>query len=344
MNKINVYVFSGTHPIYKNLLKFPPKNITYKSNISFSDFNRVAIYKKTYEKKKKIALKFYSIFKSPRMIYLPKAKDSDLILSTRGFLILNRKPWLIEIEHADSFGSIKKINHKIVENKLASNRCKKIISRCKAVTSSLLSGYNCKKFKYKIEEVFPAIPVPKFKKEKHRKTTLLFISGYPSFFRKGGREVLEAFSILEKKYDVRLIMRAKVPEEYKKKYCSKNIIYIDKMIPYSKIYSKLYSKADIFVLPTYFDAFGISYLEAMSCGIPCIGTDIFAVPEIIENKKSGFIIHSPISNYYKNGLHKDPGLKEEYAREIKIPGVVNQLVNKCSILIENTNLRKKMGS
>jgi alpha-maltose-1-phosphate synthase len=51
-----------------------------------------------------------------------------------------------------------------------------------------------------------------------------------------------------------------------------------------------YGTASVFCLPTRFDAFGIVFVEAMQFGIPCVGTDIVAVPEIIDDGKTGFLV------------------------------------------------------
>lgn len=58
--------------------------------------------------------------------------------------------------------------------------------------------------------------------------------------------------------------------------------------------SLLYSEASIFVMPTIREPFGLAFLEAMAFKLPCIGTDIEAVPEIIEDGKTGFIV--PVSS------------------------------------------------
>src|SRR4029453_4876182 len=38
------------------------------------------------------------------------------------------------------------------------------------------------------------------------------------------------------------------------------------------------------------EAFGLSFLEAMSFGLPCIGSDIEAIPEIIGDGETGFLV------------------------------------------------------
>lgn len=51
-----------------------------------------------------------------------------------------------------------------------------------------------------------------------------------------------------------------------------------------------YRQADIFVMPSLRDSFGFVFLEAMSQGLPCIGTAINAMPEIISNGETGFVV------------------------------------------------------
>jgi glycosyltransferase involved in cell wall biosynthesis len=43
----------------------------------------------------------------------------------------------------------------------------------------------------------------------------------------------------------------------------------------------LLSQATLFVLPTLREPFGIAFVDAMLCKVPCIGTQVGAVPEIL---------------------------------------------------------------
>lgn len=76
------------------------------------------------------------------------------------------------------------------------------------------------------------------------------------------------------------------------------------------------SKADIFVFPTYNDCFPLVILEAMQCGLPVISTDEGAIPEIIDDGVTGFLVKQ------KN---------------------VEDLSEKMKLLIEDKELREKMG-
>jgi len=52
----------------------------------------------------------------------------------------------------------------------------------------------------------------------------------------------------------------------------------------------LYQKADLFVLPSLYDTFGFVFCEAMSQGLPCIGTDFNAMPELIGEGINGYLV------------------------------------------------------
>ncbi len=54
--------------------------------------------------------------------------------------------------------------------------------------------------------------------------------------------------------------------------------------------SRLYAEATVFCLPSRFEPFGIVFVEAMLAGLPCIGTDRWAMPELIERGVTGWII------------------------------------------------------
>ncbi|MBI3872065.1 MAG: N-acetyl-alpha-D-glucosaminyl L-malate synthase BshA [candidate division Zixibacteria bacterium] len=48
--------------------------------------------------------------------------------------------------------------------------------------------------------------------------------------------------------------------------------------------------ADVFLLPSNFEAFGLAALEAMACGIPVVASRVGGVPELIEDCVNGFLI------------------------------------------------------
>lgn len=54
----------------------------------------------------------------------------------------------------------------------------------------------------------------------------------------------------------------------------------------------LLSKADVFVLPSRYEGFGISIIEAMFAGVPVIASAVDGPKEIIQNGRNGFLFES----------------------------------------------------
>lgn len=51
-----------------------------------------------------------------------------------------------------------------------------------------------------------------------------------------------------------------------------------------------YTDCDVFVMPSKMEGFGIVFLEAMRHGKPCIGGNSGGTPEVIEHRRSGFLV------------------------------------------------------
>ncbi len=49
------------------------------------------------------------------------------------------------------------------------------------------------------------------------------------------------------------------------------------------------NKSQLFILPSLYEGHPKALLEAMSCGLPCIGTDVKGINTIIEHKKNGYL-------------------------------------------------------
>lgn len=79
---------------------------------------------------------------------------------------------------------------------------------------------------------------------------------------------------------------------------------------------QLLSESDIFVLPTYFDGYPNSLMEAMAAGKACVASNVGSIPDMIDQMESGIIIEK------ENHIQLYEGLK---------------------VLIENTELRISMS-
>jgi glycosyltransferase involved in cell wall biosynthesis len=60
--------------------------------------------------------------------------------------------------------------------------------------------------------------------------------------------------------------------------------------PYSPAWHEVWHSADVFVMPTRSEAFGMVFQEAAAAGVPAIGTAINAIPELVEHGKTGLLV------------------------------------------------------
>jgi len=75
--------------------------------------------------------------------------------------------------------------------------------------------------------------------------------------------------------------------EEKAKLMKININFLG-TIPNSRLPS-IINQYEMFILPSYFEGNPKSLLEAMSCGIPCIGTNVRGINEIITHGENGYL-------------------------------------------------------
>jgi glycosyltransferase involved in cell wall biosynthesis len=210
---------------------------------------------------------------------------------------------------------------------------------------------NCRSFEGKIETLhFGIAPRDFVKKKEDDKLRLLFVGStnllnYLNFEWKGGFEVVDAFLDLNKKYDgLELVIRSWVPTEIKEK-CANNLnikIFYSSMS--DQALARLYASSDIVVFPAHLNL-GMAILEAMSYELPVIARAVYDVPEAVEDMKTGVLL-SPLSKlpyYIWNGgpNHYDLGLLHGIRRYR--PLLVKQIVEKASLLIEDSSLRGKLG-
>ena len=68
-------------------------------------------------------------------------------------------------------------------------------------------------------------------------------------------------------------------------------VYVHRDIqPNSDALLGLYAAADLFVLPSLGECFGIATVEAMAAGLPVIASEVGGIDDIIEQGENGYIV------------------------------------------------------
>jgi UDP-glucose:(heptosyl)LPS alpha-1,3-glucosyltransferase len=145
----------------------------------------------------------------------------------------------------------------------------------------------------KIDIVRNGVPIEKFRFDARRREesrdqlkvkpdeiALLFAgSGWE---RKGLRFAIAAMALSNDR-KMRLLVAGRGNQRY---YKSKHVRFLGE-IPDPE---RIYSAADIFILPTIYDPFSNACLEALACGLPVITTRSNGFSEIIEHEVHGSIV------------------------------------------------------
>lgn len=111
-----------------------------------------------------------------------------------------------------------------------------------------------------------------------------------NFERKGGRVLLKAFERLLKSHpDATLTVIG--PDNIGRHQNVENMGFVDKRSEHGmETLLTAYERSSVFVMPSLYEPFGIAFAEAMAHRLPCIGTDGCAMPEIIGEGKTGFVV------------------------------------------------------
>jgi glycosyltransferase involved in cell wall biosynthesis len=133
--------------------------------------------------------------------------------------------------------------------------------------------------------------------------------------RKGGPVLLEAFRLLRRVHpEARLTIVGCSPQ------ISEPGVHIEGRVPLAEV-PRYYRSASVFCLPTLNEPFGLVFLEAASFGLPVVATRIGAIPEIVADGKSGYLVEpqNPAELAARLGdLLRDPRRAEQlgaYGRE-----------------------------
>jgi glycosyltransferase involved in cell wall biosynthesis len=322
-------IATHVYELSKSLVKkgYRVSIITFKyDNITYEETDNIEVYRVIYPKMKIFIINYLIyIFHSLYLFYqLDKKNNFDIVHAHNvipdGILLLflhNKKK--IITEHSSYFiTSRNKFLNKLI-NKIIFSNVDHIITPSKELKKIITSLYKHLNVTYISNGVDSSFFVPTSCNYISKKFNILTTR---RLVKKNGIEYLiKAIPIIIKKQkNVDLIIIGDGPEknrylELVNKYKINQHVHFMGFIE-NKELLPYYQKADIYILPSLLEATSISGLEAMSCGIPVIGSNIGGIPHIIEDGKTGILVP---------------------------PKDSKSLANNILYLLNNSYLRKKMG-
>ncbi|HAQ07720.1 MAG TPA: N-acetyl-alpha-D-glucosaminyl L-malate synthase BshA [Bacillus bacterium] len=104
-------------------------------------------------------------------------------------------------------------------------------------------------------------------------------------------DVIRAFAGIVKQMPAKLLLVGDGPEMKTVCKLAGDLGIRDKILLLGKQerVEELYSLSDLMLLLSEKESFGLVALEAMACGVPCIGTNVGGIPEVIVDGETGYI-------------------------------------------------------
>ncbi|HXZ10881.1 MAG TPA: N-acetyl-alpha-D-glucosaminyl L-malate synthase BshA [Candidatus Sulfotelmatobacter sp.] len=105
-------------------------------------------------------------------------------------------------------------------------------------------------------------------------------------------DVVEIFALIREKIPAKLVMMGDGPDrgaaEYivRKKKLTKDVFFLGKQ---DRVQDKL-GLADLFLLPSDLESFGLAALEAMACEVPVVASNTGGLPEVVTHGVDGYLV------------------------------------------------------
>jgi len=116
-------------------------------------------------------------------------------------------------------------------------------------------------------------------------------------------------------------------------------------VPWQEL-ADLYRRASVFVMPSYYETFGISVIEAMAFGLPVVAANVGGLPEVVEDGVTGILVPPKDSQALGEAivrLLRDPDLsarlgragRERVCSEFTVDRIVTQTLVVYQSVIRN---------
>jgi glycosyltransferase involved in cell wall biosynthesis len=151
---------------------------------------------------------------------------------------------------------------------------------------ALLADYGCEPSRVMRVGAGANLVQPSIESRSWDSATAIFVGR--DFARKGGPVLLDAWSHVRKRLPHARLIVVGPPHPP----AGSDLTGVDWRGPVTSRaeLASLYRAASVFVMPSLFEPWGHVFLEAMGCGLPCIGSTCCAMPEIVTDGQTGLLV------------------------------------------------------
>jgi glycosyltransferase involved in cell wall biosynthesis len=103
---------------------------------------------------------------------------------------------------------------------------------------------------------------------------------------------VRTLAILRKSREVALVLVGEGPERPHVQALAAELGVADRVLCLGALphFSEWLGRADLFLLPSETESFGLAALEALACGVPVIASDVGGLPEVVRHGETGLLV------------------------------------------------------
>jgi len=98
-----------------------------------------------------------------------------------------------------------------------------------------------------------------------------------------------------------------------------DLVTFSGLIKHEKL-NHFYNAADVCVIPSYYESFGLVALESMACGTPVVATNVGDLKSIIQQRETGYVVMDNTPSALANKIDLlllKPGSDAKYTSSIR---------------------------
>lgn len=255
-------------------------------------------------------------------ILLMKAFEIPIVATVHHPLPIDRKTDIAYIDRAwERFGRI--MFYPFVMQHLVTKRMDRVITVSESAAEETRNTFKVPRSKIRV--VHNGIDTDMFRSldgEKREQGRLIMVANTVDR-KKGVIYLLRALQLLREEIDVRLTIVDRGAPDNKYTPALVGGLGLDGSVDFTGKVSleelvRYYATAEVAVVPSVYEGFGLPAAEAMACGLPVVTTTAGALPEVVEDGRSGVLV-TPRDHYALAGaikrLLKDEPLRRAMGEE-----------------------------